>query len=117
MNSEPGFRIVRDWIEAVNRRDIQALLALSHPEIEIIGPRGSAKGHEVLTDWLARAGLSFETRRLWVEDDNILAEQHGVWEPEYAGPRGEADFVSVFKLSQGLILSYERQDTPALAAD
>lgn len=115
MTQDLELQIVSDWIEAVNRRDLPALLALSQPEIEIIGPRGKAIGHAVLSDWLARAGLSFETRRIWREADRIFAEQHGVWAPGFEGPAGEADFVSVFRLSQGKVSEYERRSAKASA--
>jgi hypothetical protein len=38
------FEIVRAWHEAVNRGDAEAVVALSHDDIEVGGPRGSALG-------------------------------------------------------------------------
>src|SRR3712207_7719526 len=57
------FETVRAWHEAVNRGDVDALLALSDDEIEIGGPRGSARGSAVLRDWLERAGIRLEPCR------------------------------------------------------
>ena len=51
------------WIDAANRQDVEALVALSSPEIEIVGPRGSVRGTSVSEDWIARAGLVLENRR------------------------------------------------------
>ncbi|BDP40640.1 hypothetical protein DAETH_06090 [Deinococcus aetherius] len=42
--------VVRAWEEAVDARNEMRLLALSAPDIEIVGPRGSAYGHAVLAD-------------------------------------------------------------------
>ncbi|MEF2279035.1 nuclear transport factor 2 family protein [Deinococcus sp. YIM 134068] len=71
--------VVRAWEEAVNARNETRLLALSDPEIEIVGPRGSVRGHAVLTDWLGRAGLRFETRRRFARGAEVVHEQVGRW--------------------------------------
>ena len=55
--------VVMAWQQAANASDIDRLLALSGPEIEIVGPRGSGRGHQLLRDWLARAGQRRGRRR------------------------------------------------------
>ena len=71
--------VVRRWLDAANRQDVDALLALSDPDIEVVGPRGSARGHQALREWLARAGLALETRRAFSRADVVVLAQHGVW--------------------------------------
>ena len=42
--------IVEAWQEAVNTRDTARLLDLSAPDIEVVGPRGSGFGRQVLQE-------------------------------------------------------------------
>ena len=62
---ETPVTVAQAWQEAVNAQDEALLLLLSHPDIKIVGPRGTAQGHEVLAAWLGRAGLYLETRRVF----------------------------------------------------
>ncbi len=73
------FEIVRAWHEAVNQRDANALLALSDDDIEIGGPRGSARGSAILRDWLGRAGIQLEPRRWFASPAALVVEQVATW--------------------------------------
>jgi hypothetical protein len=73
------FQVVRAWHEAVNRGDADALVALSDDEIEIGGPRGSARGSAVLRDWLACAGIQLEPRRWFASPAELVVEQVATW--------------------------------------
>jgi ketosteroid isomerase-like protein len=48
--------IAQQWQDATNTRDVERLLELSAPDIEIVGPRGSGHGHQLLRNWLGRVG-------------------------------------------------------------
>jgi hypothetical protein len=50
--------VVEEWLSAVNRGDSQRLQELSTDDVVIVGPRGSARGRQVLAAWLAHAGFS-----------------------------------------------------------
>ena len=76
--------VVRAWHEAVNRGDADALVALSDDEIEVGGPRGSARGHATLRDWLDRAGIQLEPRRWFASPTELVVEQAATWR----GPDG-----------------------------
>jgi hypothetical protein len=54
--------VVEAWLDAVDRADATAAMALCAPDLEVVGPRGSVRGREVLGPWMARAG--FTARRL-----------------------------------------------------
>jgi hypothetical protein len=71
--------IVRAWHEAVNRGDADAVVALSHDDIEVGGPRGSARGSVLLRDWLARAGIQLEPRRWFASPTELVVEQIATW--------------------------------------
>ena len=79
LNSD-RFEIVRAWHEAVNRGDADALVALSDDDIEVGGPRGSARGSVVLRDWLARAGIRLEPQRWFASPSELVVEQVATWQ-------------------------------------
>ena len=80
------FEVVRAWHEAVNRGDADALVALSDDDIEVGGPRGSARGLAILRDWLDRAGIQLAPRRWFASPAELVVEQIATWR----GPDGAA---------------------------
>ena len=107
-----ALRVALAWQEAANNQDVEGLLALSDPQIEIVGPRGSAIGHAVLREWLDRAGASFVSYRTFAQDDRIVLAQNGVWRAKGTGEIiGERDVASVFRVAGGRVVQYARYDT------
>ncbi|WP_216320181.1 hypothetical protein [Deinococcus aestuarii] len=107
----PAAEVALAWEEAVNTRDEARLLALSDPEIEIVGPRGSAWGHAVLADWLGRAGLSLETRRRFGRDSVIVHGGQGRWhDPETDAIVGQAALASHYRVEGGQVAYVARYD-------
>ena len=103
--------VAHAWIEAANRRDIDELVRLSDPDIDIVGPRGSVRGTAILRDWLSRAGLTLESRRTFVRDGIVVVEQHGVWRsPETGEVVGAADVASRFSVAGARVVAYQRFD-------
>ena len=76
--------VVRAWHDAVNRGDADALVALSDDDIEVGGPRGSARGHAILREWLERAGIQLAPRRWFASPADLVVEQVATWR----GPDG-----------------------------
>jgi hypothetical protein len=104
------------WIEAANQRDLERLMHLSDPNLDIVGPRGSIRGTEILRDWLSRAGLTLESKRTFARDGVVVVEQHGVWRsPETGGVVGVADVASRFRVEGAHVVAYERFDNLAAA--
>ena len=104
--------MVQAWLDAVNTQNIDGLIALSDPNIEIIGPRGSGYGHQLLCDWLGRAGLRLETRRVFARGDAVVVEQHGVWRSVETGDvTGERDIASRFRVDGERIVQFARYDS------
>jgi hypothetical protein len=111
--------IVQAWQEAVNRQDEARLLERSAPTIEVVGPRGVAQGHDVLRQWLARAGLQLTTQRAFVGNSAVVLAQRGVWRSVESGEfQGEAQVASHFRVGDGQVTYYARYDRldEALAA-
>lgn len=112
MQDTRSVAIVQAWQDAANRQDIDRLVALSDPDIEIVGPRGSGQGHQLLRNWLNRAGLSLETLRVFERDNVVVVAQHGVWRSTDTGEvMGEADIASQFRVRGEQIIQYARYDS------
>ena len=109
MQGENPATTVQAWQNAANTQDKRRLLELSDPNIEIVGPRGSGYGHELLEAWLERAGLVLETKRIFVQGDTVVLAQHGVWRSAETGEvTGEAALASSFKVSGGVVTQFSR---------
>jgi hypothetical protein len=98
--------VVHAWQEAANQRDIERLMELSDPDIEIVGPRGSSRGREVLRDWVERAGVTLQTYRAFVGGETVVLAQHGAWQTG-----GERDIATRFRVDDGRVVQIERYDT------
>lgn len=111
--------VARAWQDAANRADVERLLALSHEDVEIAGPRGSVRGREVLRVWLARAGLTLDTRRVFARGGEVVMAQQGVWRSsDTGGVVGEAGVATRFRVEGGRVAYLARFDAleDALAA-
>lgn len=111
MQYESPFALVRAWQEAANNQDIERLLELSAPTIEIVGPRGSGFGHQLLRDWLGRAGLQLTTLRAYARGNVVVLAQHGVWHSiETEAVTGERDLASRFQVDDQHVVQFARYD-------
>ena len=112
MQRENSLAVVQAWLEAANSQDVNRLLELSDPNIEVVGPRGSGYGHQLLRDWLARAGLTLEIRRCFGHGNVVVVAQHAVWRsPETGEVMGEADIASRFRVEGQRVVQYARHDS------
>ena len=104
---------VHAWLAAVNAADADAVLALSAPDVAMVGPRGTANGHDVLRGWLQHAGASFETRATFARGDAVVVAQRGLWRT----PDGEStvDVATRFRVAAGLVAELQRYDDLAAA--
>ena len=119
MPTKHTIAVAQSWQAAANAQDVDSLLALSDRYIEIVGPRGSGFGHQLLREWLGRAGLSLTTVRVFARDDVVVLAQHGVWRSLETGEIvGERDLASRFRVADRLVSQFARYDSldEALAA-
>jgi hypothetical protein len=109
--------VVEEWLAAVNGGNRQRLQQLSAEDVEIIGPRGSAHGRQVLAEWMDRAGFSAEPLRWFCgADGNVVVEQDGRWSDPASGVElGRARVASHFAVSGGAVSRYQRHDSLAAA--
>ncbi len=101
--------IVQAWQAATNDQNIARLLELSAPDIVIIGPRGRGSGHQLLREWIARAGLTLSTQRTFQRGDTVVLAQHGTWQSTATGGiASEADLASRFRVRDQCVIEFER---------
>jgi hypothetical protein len=104
--------VVETWQEAANEQDVEKLLELSDPNIEIVGPRGVARGHQIFTEWLRRAGLRLETYQTFAKNDVVVMAQHGTWRSAATNnERSKADVATVFRVANGKVIYLARYDS------
>jgi hypothetical protein len=72
--------VVESWHHAVKAHNVEQLCALASRDVEVVGVRGSGRGHDVLRQWFRRGGLSAEPVR-WFCDSrgHVVVEQRGRW--------------------------------------
>ncbi|HET7478748.1 MAG TPA: nuclear transport factor 2 family protein [Rubrobacteraceae bacterium] len=102
---------VLNWHEALNDGDTGRLIALSDPEIEVGGPRGSGRGAQLLREWMERANIRLEPRRVFHRADTVVVEQEAEWRSADTGEvAGGQAGSSVFVVRDGLVASVLRYD-------
>jgi ketosteroid isomerase-like protein len=111
---------VHAWHAALNRGDVDELIALSGDEIEVGGPRGrgTGPGAQLLRDWVGRAGIRLEPHRTFHRDSTVVVEQGASWQGPEAGPTTEPQTVaSVFIVKDGRVASVVRYPDLASALE
>lgn len=103
--------VVGAWLAALNGDDIERVVTLCAADAELVGPRGTVRGREVLRDWVARARARFETRRRFERGEHVVVEQHGVWLAPAGEEQGEAEVATRFIVRAGLITLIQRYDS------
>lgn len=104
--------VVEAWLDAVDRADTAAAVALCAPDLEVVGPRGGVRGREVLGPWMARAGFTARPLRWFCGADGaVVVEQDATWaDPATGAERGRAVVASAFLVADGVITRFERHD-------
>lgn len=110
--------VVAAWLDAVDRADAAAATALCAPDLEVVGPRGSVRGREVLAPWLARAGFTARPLRWFCgAGGSVVVEQDATWiDPATGTERGRAVVAAQFLVTDGLVVRFQRHDDGLPAA-
>ena len=105
----PEVRAVAAWHEALNAGDADRLVELSHPEIEVGGPRGSGRGTGLLREWVEHAGIRLDPLRVFHRTQTVVVEQEARWRsPETGELSGTQVVASVFVVREGKVASVSR---------
>jgi limonene-1,2-epoxide hydrolase len=104
-------RVVEAWHAALNEGDVDRLVGLSHPDVEVGGPRGIGRGVQLLREWVDRANVRLDPRRLFSRGSTVVVEQAGRWRSVESGEVvGSQTVASVFAVCDGLVTSLVRYD-------
>jgi ketosteroid isomerase-like protein len=106
--------LVVAWHEAVNRADLDRVVALSTEDVVVGGPRGGGSGHDVLREWVTRAGIHLEPGTVHGDGPVVVVEQTAWWQGVGADGAAEpAELASVFEVRDGRVARVVRY--PSLA--
>ncbi len=87
----------------VNSGDTERLANLVTDDVEIGGPQGSARGRDVLINWVGRTGIRLEPTDWYQRDGTVIVGQQARW-PDDTGTLGDPIAVAtVFAVSGGWI--------------
>ena len=112
-DGSPEIQTVIAWHASLNNGDVERLVALSHPDVEVGGPRGSSRGAQILREWVDHANVRLEPGRTFHEDDTVVVEEVAEWKSAEPGDRRTV--ASVFVVDDGLVKSVVRYPDLALA--
>jgi hypothetical protein len=107
--------VLDEWHAALNAGDVDRLASLSTADIEVGGPRGSGRGADLLRDWVARAGITLEPRRVYGRDGTLVVEQSAQWRSVDGQLTPPQTVASVFRVRDGLVAAVLRYDDVAAA--
>lgn len=79
MATQSPLDVVRIWHDALNEGNIERLLEHVDPEVEIAGPRGSARGADQVREWVDRAGIRMVPTGWYVRGDQVVVEEETSW--------------------------------------
>jgi ketosteroid isomerase-like protein len=100
----PELRVVEAWHEALNAGEVDHLVELSHPEVEVGGPRGTGRGAQLLREWVDRANIRPKPRRIFQHADTVVVEQWAQWRSTDTGQViGSQTVGSVFVVRDGRV--------------
>jgi ketosteroid isomerase-like protein len=102
----PEIQTIAAWHDALNDGDVERLVALSHPDVEIGGPRGTGHGAQIVREWIDRANVRLEPKRTFHEADTVVVEQGAQWQSTEPGDRQTV--ASVFVVRDDLVTSVVR---------
>jgi ketosteroid isomerase-like protein len=84
---------------------------LSHPDVEVGGPRGSGHGTRLLREWVDRANISLEPRRFFHRAETVVVEEEAEWRSAKTGEAtGSQTAGSVFVVRDGRVARVMRYD-------
>jgi len=91
---ESEIRVVVAWHTALNDGDVDRVVALPHPDVEIGGPRGTAHGADVLREWVGRANIRLDPQRVFRRAETVVVEQAAEWREAGTGVVASHDTVA-----------------------
>ncbi|HEX2323756.1 MAG TPA: nuclear transport factor 2 family protein [Chloroflexota bacterium] len=109
MAGEAAAVLVAGFHQALNGGDVERLVGLAREDVELVGPRGTARGVELLREWVGRAGITLTPRRTFARGQTVVVEEDASWRDPHTGEAQEAQVVATaFDLREGRIARISR---------
>jgi hypothetical protein len=107
--------VVCAWRDALNRRDIERMLALADDEIEVVTQRGTERGHQSVRAFMQRqaygVGLYLEKPRLFAAGDTVVLAARAELRWVHTGELADAsDMAALFRVLDDRITRFELDD-------
>ena len=101
--------LVAAFHEALNAGDAERLVGLAQADVELVGPRGTARGVDVLREWVGRAGVTLTPLRSFAGSQTVVVEEDASWrDPQTGEAQGAQVVATVFGLREGRIARIDR---------
>jgi ketosteroid isomerase-like protein len=111
MEEDSALKIVADWHTALNEGQVERLVEMVRPDVEVGGPRGKTKGAGVVREWFGRANIRLWPLRYFARQDTVIVEERGEWiAPDSGQVTGSQSVATVFTVRDGLIAGILRYD-------
>jgi ketosteroid isomerase-like protein len=105
---------------ALEDQDLDAVVALLDPEVEVVGLKGTFHGREEVRRWATKSDRGYLYSRVEVDEVREVGPEHvavaarRLWYWRHGDRLGdEAGFGAVFRFRDGRVLSW-RQDFPSI---
>lgn len=119
MIAPPAIAAVATWHTALATGDPDRIAAVTHPNVEMVGPRGSGFGVALVQEWAIHSGIRLEPLRWFARDNLVVVEQIARWLDSETGSLGDPiALATTFTVNEGLISKIARHPdrSTALAA-
>lgn len=94
------------WVDKVNAQDVEGVLEVSDPNIELVGPRGAGFGHDLLVQWMEDTGVKLHTITRYANGHCVVYEQEAAWENQ----DGHVIVYTFMEVKDSKVLRLERFD-------
>jgi hypothetical protein len=114
--ADTALSLVEAWHAALNSGDVDRLVTLVTPDVEMGGGRGVLSGAHVLREWFERANVRLHPLAVFQRGNIVVVEERGQWLAQDSGAViGDQTVASVFEVNDGLIRRITRYDDVASA--
>jgi ketosteroid isomerase-like protein len=104
-----ALHVVVAFHEALNGGEVERLVGLAREDVELVGPRGTGRGVELLREWVGRAGITLTPRRTFARGQTVVVEEEATWRDPHTGEAQEAQVVAtIFDVREGRIARINR---------